>query len=141
MGDLCMAIKHEREGNTSAAPGNWILYAPSVELPSGIQCMFQVEQGSYLGNMKVGSGPDYRGPMYLNPLAMFPQDRDLSEPALRPWLFGNWWRSNEVENPLQLIGVGVRLSRAANIEAAEGNTSDLVKLRGSLIRVRSDDGE
>lgn len=57
-----------------------------------------------------------------------------------PWLFGNWWQSEKPNEPLQLIGIGVRLSRTANIEDGVGNTSDTVEFRGSLIRIRSENG-
>jgi hypothetical protein len=118
-------------------------FSPNVKLPSGKLRMLQIENGNFMrsaGGMVAGAGPDYNGPMYFNPLEMFPEKKGVPN-RIRPWLFGNWWQSEDPNGPLQLIGIGVRLSRTANIEDGEGNTSESVRLRGSLIRVRSENGK
>jgi len=91
--------------------------------------------------MGVGNGPNYNGPMYFNPLEMFPGDHSAGMPVLRPWLFGNWWRSEDLNLPPQLVGIGVRLSTTAHIEDGIGNDEHNVALRGSNIRVRTQDGQ
>ena len=146
IGDLCMAIKNDREGNKSEGPGGWITHTPKVGLPSGKMRTLKIENGNFIPGASgaiqpiVSDGPNYNGPMYFNPLEMFPE-RDNSKQSLRPWLFGNWWQSENPNGPLQLIGIGVRLSKTANIEDGEGNTSETVRLRGSLIRVRSENSK
>jgi hypothetical protein len=78
--------------------------------------------------------------MYVNPLEMFPDEQLPGKPTLRPWLFGNWWRAENPNLPPQLVGLGVRISKSPNIEDAIGNNEENVILRGSLIRVRAQEG-
>lgn len=138
VGDLCATLKHERDGNRDALPENAICFMRGVTLPSGKSPMLKAEMGKYNapghGISCTGDGPAYRGPMYFSPLEMFPAER---YPGLRPWIFGNWWRTEGPGGPPQLIGLGVRLSTTANIEDAVGNTDKCVALRGSLIRIRT----
>ncbi|CZR66942.1 uncharacterized protein PAC_16842 [Phialocephala subalpina] len=57
--------------------------------------------------------------------------------VLKPWLYGNWYTSDE--NEKLLIGMGIRLGESAEVIAAEGNTKDNVTLRGSQLRLRTAD--
>lgn len=72
--------------------------------------------------------------------------------AVRPYLFGNWWRLNESGPVNQLVGLGVRVGATGAIEDGEGNVraaqrnregqiQDSVYLRGTLLRIRVRDGE
>lgn len=60
--------------------------------------------------------------------------------SVRPWLYGNWWEMENSDSPLQLLGLGARLGVNPGIHEGEGNTSDQVWLRGSHLRIRTDDG-
>jgi hypothetical protein len=97
----------------------------------------------YLGRQGLGgsatTGQSYKSPPYMSPLEMFP-DGDGEASEVLPWIFGNWWTFGTPEKPLQLIGMGVRLSKTPKIEDAEGN-SPQVHLRGSNLRFRTDNSE
>ena len=137
VGDICAAIKNARDGNKDASPGGWIAYS-SATLPSGKSCQLTTEGGNYLkGSSSIGGsdGVDYNGPMYYNPLELFKPDA-----ALRPWLFGNWWKHENPDLPPQLIAMGVRISKTPNLEDAAGNSSERVQLRGTLMRIRARPG-
>jgi hypothetical protein len=84
--------------------------------------------------------PDYRPPIYRNPKGYFPED---TASRIRPWLFGNWWKSARRGLPLQLIGLGVRFGTSPQIEdAAQSDGSnkkdDDISFRGTFLRLRID---
>ena len=85
------------------------------------------------------TGRSYESPPYMSPLEMFPES-DEEASKVRPWIYGNWWTLGTPGKPLQLIGMGVRLSKTPYIEDAEGN-SPQVHLRGSNLRFRTDNSE
>jgi hypothetical protein len=67
--------------------------------------------------------------------------------VLRPWIFGSWWavegggpNGGQMQAPLKLIGIGVRIAKTPDIVDAEGNEGKHVRLRGSQFRVRTLDG-
>jgi hypothetical protein len=80
--------------------------------------------------------PDLRDPECINPQEEFSNRSDI-----RPWLFGNWWKSPLSGEPTQLIGLGVRLGTGPSVEEAVGNTNEEVIFRGSYIRIRTDNGK
>jgi hypothetical protein len=59
----------------------------------------------------------------------------LSDDKLKPWLYGNWYLSDE--NEKLLIGMGVRLGESPELVAAEGNSEGKITLRGSQLRLRT----
>jgi len=133
VGDTCAAVKHERDGNNDNLPGGAVSFT-YVTLPSGKQRMEHVQRGNYMSRgLRAGGGADYNGPMYFDPLQLFP---GVEADRLRPWLFGNWWRSDDPDLPLQLVGLGVRIGRTGGIEGAVGNSGDTVVFRGTQIRIR-----
>ena len=89
-------------------------------------------------------------------IAHQPKDENSDRPgysfgndlSVRPWLFGNWWKARLPNDPLQLMGLGVRLAATPDLEDAEGNgperatdnTLVVVHYHGSYLRVRTDDG-
>jgi hypothetical protein len=80
-----------------------------------------------------GSDTGYAGPLYRDPVNIFPDN------GIRPWLFGNWWRIGK-DSPRQLIGLGVRLGIGPNLEDAVGNGPTIFHLRGSSFRFRTELG-
>ncbi|KAK4107581.1 HET-domain-containing protein [Canariomyces notabilis] len=103
IGDTCAAVKHERHGNRAMLPGGIVSYT-RFTLPSGKECMAQSQYGNYMGggNARADDGAHYRGPMYIDPLELFPGEEADRH---RPWLFGNWWRSYDADLSLQLVGL------------------------------------
>jgi hypothetical protein len=77
-----------------------------------------------------------------------------SDEAVRPYLYGNWWKvykwKDGDQKHRQLLGIGVRLATSPDIVDAEGSVrnrvtedgtaEDTVWLRGSYLRIRTDDG-
>lgn len=58
---------------------------------------------------------------------------------IRPWLFGNWWRTSEA--PFQLVGFGVRLGSGPHLKDALGNQKKKLHLRGTPFRLRISSGQ
>ena len=113
-----------------------IEYDPEGQLPDGRQVMGHFQLGDY----HIGSDVHADKPGY-------PFADDVS---VRPWLFGNWWKTRDSSATLQLIGLGVRLARTPNIEDAEGNGREIhydtgdtrvdLHYHGSFLRIRTEDG-
>lgn len=80
----------------------------------------------------MASGTDYQGPTYMSPRELFPDDRKI-----RPWLLGSWW-TLPTKSLVQMIGLGVRLGSTPLLVEAEGTTTDGVHLRGTYLRIRTD---
>ncbi|OQV03642.1 hypothetical protein CLAIMM_08660 [Cladophialophora immunda] len=131
--------------------GGMVALRPGVEYPSGRSIMTRETESNYsfLGGMRAMENgaamidnsdpePDLREPAFLDPRARFPAD-DKSSNNIRPWLFGSWYKSPFTDRPLQLIGLGVRLGTGPSIETAEGNSNDDVRIRGTFLRIRTDD--
>lgn len=130
-GELIFILKNERAGNNNANPGGWMEYTSSKS-PSGHLVTYKSHQGWNLAGGSLASGTDYRGPVFMSPRQLFPDDGNI-----RPWLFGSWWTLPT--NPLpQLVGLGVRLGATPLLEEAEGNTNEGVNLRGTNLRIRTD---
>ena len=67
--------------------------------------------------------------------------KDGEAKPLRPWLFGNWYKSGLVgSEQLLMVGLGVRLGTSGKIEDAVGNGGDTINIRGSYLRFRTDQG-
>ncbi|KIX95530.1 uncharacterized protein Z520_08650 [Fonsecaea multimorphosa CBS 102226] len=131
--------------------GGMVGFRPGVGYPSGRSIMTQETESNYshLGGMRAmengasmfdnsGPEPDLREPAFLNPRARFPAD-DKSSSKIRPWLFGSWYKSPFTDRRLQLIGLGVRLGTGPSVEEAEGNSNENVRIRGTFLRIRTDD--
>lgn len=130
-GELTLILKNERDGNADANPGGWAEYM-STKSPSGHLVTYKTDGGWNMPSGGMVSGTDYQGPTYMSPRELFPDDRKI-----RPWLFGSWWTLPT--NPLvQLVGLGVRLGSTPLLVEAEGNTTDGVHLRGTYLRIRTD---
>jgi hypothetical protein len=69
-----------------------------------------------------------------------PRSRFAKGINVRPWLFGNWYQSPFKDRGFQLIGLGVRLVTGPSIEDAVGNSKEEVNIRGTYLRIRTDDG-
>lgn len=123
-------------------------YDPRNDLPDGRQTMSHFQLG---GSMPSSNG--YAQPSPL-PTAFKPSFPFSDDASVRPWLFGNWWKSTKTTHanaPLQLMGLGVRLSQSPNIEDAEGNGEKIVYsegntrvdlfYHGTFLRLRADDGQ
>jgi len=75
----------------------------------------------------------------------------LDDTTVRPWLYGGWWYCHPHNEQLQLLGLGVRLAKAADIISGEGNGKEIltqnhglsvdVVLHGTDLRVATADGE
>ncbi|EXJ67965.1 uncharacterized protein A1O5_08579 [Cladophialophora psammophila CBS 110553] len=132
--------------------GGMVAFRSGVEYPSGRKIMTQETESNYnpiglLRAMENGAvfldtpspKPDLREPVFMDPRSCFPATEEISG-KIRPWIFGSWYKSPFKDIPLQLIGLGVRLGTGPSAEAAEGNTDEEVRLRGTFLRVRTDDG-
>jgi hypothetical protein len=123
--------------------GQWIKFAP-YKPHNGRRRVVQTHFGAYPpgGGMQTRRGEPGSGTVYTK---QFPFENDH---AVRPWLFGSWWDLGEVEaKQQQLVGLGVRLGRSAEIEHGEGNKAgvrgsdgsveDFITLRGTFLRLRT----
>ena len=117
----------------------------NMTLPSGRHVRTSTMQSIYsgLGTMaKGGAMIEYR--RVEADIAEFllrdPFDSVSDPTAVRPWLFGNWWRSPLGVEEAQLIGLGVRLGKGPALDEAVNNEGDTMYLSGSFIRVRTDHG-
>jgi hypothetical protein len=124
--------------------GGFTEYSPEGQLPDGRQVMGHFQLGDYyIGSDTIGGAP--KEPDLDRPSYPFGDDT-----SIRPWLFGNWWKLRDSSATLQLIGLGVRLSRTPNIEDAEGNGKEIhydngnirvdLYYHGTLLRIRTEDG-
>jgi len=104
----------------------------SSKSPAGHLVTYKTDKGWNIASGGLTSGTDYKGPVYMSPRELFPDGG-----IIRPWLFGSWWILPT--NPwVQLIGLGVRLGTTPLLEEAEGNTTEAVHLRGTYLRIRTD---
>lgn len=132
-----------------ASPGGMEAYIPEVELPSGLKVTATAVESNYSSIIEVqalengavftdtsSAMPDFREPVFVDPRSRFPAGIDV-----RPWIFGNWYKSSfaDKKESLQLVGLGVRFGTGPSIEAAVGNSTKEVKLNGTFLRVRTDD--
>lgn len=114
-----------------------------------VSCCFGPSAPSHL-TQSDGFGPS--APSNLNQFNDFgresaPLHTNYPGDALRPWVFGNWWKIEDSTNDHysnysfpQLIGIGVRVSNSPRIHDAEGNSEEKVTYRGSGSRIRIYDG-
>jgi hypothetical protein len=113
--------------------------------PYGEEMLFKSADGQFKYKRYAGyygfddglfSGPPgYKGPVYSQPSAAF-ENAD----KLRPYVFGNWWKS-ATDGCDQLIGLGVRVGTSPRPEDAVGNREDMVHMRGSSFRFRTGHGK
>jgi hypothetical protein len=124
--------------------GALIGYDPKGQLPDGRQVMGHFQFGDYhIGSNRLVGVPEEPAPD--KPGYPFADDA-----SIRPWIFGNWWKTRDSCATLQLIGLGVRLSRTPNIEDAEGNGKEIhyengntrvnLYYHGTFLRIRTEDG-
>ncbi|OAL35153.1 hypothetical protein AYO20_05630 [Fonsecaea nubica] len=131
--------------------GGMVAFRPGVEYPSGRRIMTRETESNYssLGSLRAMENgasmfdnsdpePDLRKPAFLDPRQRFPAEEESSG-KIRPWLFGSWYMSPFTDRPLQLIGLGVRLGTGPSVEEAEGNSNEDVRMRGTFLRIRTDD--
>jgi len=135
-------------GCSLASPGGMVSFRPNVKYPSGRKIMTKVTESNYstLGMFRAlengavvtdtsNAKPDLREPISLDLRSRFPKGTNI-----RPWLFGNWYRSPFKDRSPLLVGFGVRLGTGPSIEDAEGNSKEEVNISGTYLRIRTDDG-
>lgn len=88
--------------------------------------------------------PDPRPPLEANLENKFPNGtitRNGKTEQVRPWLFGNYYKSAFVgrDEPL-IIGLGIRLGTSARCEDSVDRDRGTVDIRGSYLRIRTDQG-
>lgn len=147
---LCDAIIEVRKSldarNRLSTRGGATEFDPEVIIPNGTKVMGHFQMGAYHPGVTDGAfllQPDPPDPAM--PGFAFADDE-----SVRPWLFGNWWRSRSGSGPLQLIGLGVRLGTGPHLLEAEGNHSisqyDSGERKpnaffwGTFLRIRAEDG-
>lgn len=89
-------------------------------------------------------------PAELDQLSEQFDDDFLNDEAIKPWLYGNWWKpvrrlnNGQWEDPedgdLQLIGIGLRLGAGPDVKQGEGNDAKSVNFRGTAVRLRTFSG-
>lgn len=125
--------------------GGHIVFDPTGTLADGRAVMRHFQYGDLPGDTVGGSSAP------SEPRPGRPAYRFSDDDAVRPWLFGNWWASNDGVGPLQLVGLGVRLSRTPLMEDAEGNGKEVyypdtgdtrvdLHFHGTFLRILADDG-
>jgi hypothetical protein len=120
-----------------ANPGGFVQMSPG-KLPSGRDVEFVSDGPWFMANSNLRSGSNEGRLTGGNVCQMFP-----GQTTIRPWLFGNWYISDEEKPKMQLIGLGVRLGVKPTIEDAEGNLGDQrnIYLRGTCLRIRANVGK
>jgi hypothetical protein len=101
------------------------------ELPDGRKVDKRVWNGNYnntgmmrslsCGAAMIDTGnaqADLAEPLSVDLRARFPAGSNI-----RPWLFGNWYRSPYQDRSPLLVGLGVRLGTGPWMEEAEGNST------------------
>jgi hypothetical protein len=128
----------------------------NIDLPSGAQLPARSMGSMYsrFGMRALENGAcmidlcdpvaDYRPPIEVDLRSTFPDGiviKDGESKPLRPWLFGNWYKSGFVgNNQLLMVGLGVRLGISGKIQDSVDYDRDTVNLRGSYLRFRTDQG-
>jgi hypothetical protein len=123
------------------SPGGIVTYKAPVELPDGRKVSKRVFHGNYNnsgvmrglsnGAMMIDTGnaqADLGEPWSVDLDARFPTGSNV-----RPWLFGNWYRSPYSDKSPRLVGLGVRLGTGALLEEAEGNSATEVDIKGTYL--------
>lgn len=125
--------------------GGNIVFDPRGQLADGRSVMRHFQYGDVPGDIVSRSEPPSE-PKPDRPAYQFESDDEV-----RPWLFGNWWKSSDGVGSLQLTGLGVRLSRTPLMEDAEGNGKEIyypdtgdtrvdLHFHGTFLRILADDG-
>jgi hypothetical protein len=133
-------------GCSLARPGGVVELQPNIALPSGRKVLAEFLYSNYtamghglengvLFSDDTSAKPDLRPPIYIDLRSHFPTGANI-----RPWLFGNWYKSVFDPNKLLLVGLGVRLGAVPGIEEAESNSKEKIRLHGTYLRIRTDDG-
>ncbi len=147
---LCDAIIEFRKSldarNRRGTRGGATQYQPEVIVPDGTEVMGHFLMGGYRPGDTESAFP-------TRPDAIdtaMPGFAFADDESVRPWLFGNWWRSRGGSGPLQLIGLGVRLGKGPELLEAEGNHSisdygggkkkPNAFFWGTYLRIRAEDG-
>ncbi|KAJ5231536.1 uncharacterized protein N7469_006124 [Penicillium citrinum] len=124
--------------------GGNIVFDPRGQLADGRSVMRHFQYGDVPGDIVSRSEPPSE-PKPDRPAYQFESDDEV-----RPWLFGNWWKSSDGVGSLQLTGLGVRLSRTPLMEDAEGNGKEIyypdtgdtrvdLHFHGTFLRILADD--
>ncbi|MBE3109015.1 MAG: hypothetical protein IMZ46_00660 [Acidobacteria bacterium] len=147
---LCDAIVEVRQSldarNRQGSRGGATEWQPEVIVPDGTKVMGHFQMGGYRTGDPDGAFPTKPEPLDMaRPGFAFPDDE-----SVRPWLFGNWWKTRGGSGPLQLVGLGVRLGRGPHLLEAEGNHSisqyasgerkPNAFFWGTYLRIRAEDG-
>jgi hypothetical protein len=151
---LC-ALIYWAAGCSLVRYGGMVSFGP-ITLSSGVQASAELTESIYnkFGMHALENGgmmmdfsdpvPDYRPPIQADLKLTFPRgtvEKDGEERPVRPWVFGNWYKSPIGDRgQLLMVGLGVRLGTSGKIEDAIDCSVDNVKLRGSYLRYRTDQG-
>ncbi|KAF8846454.1 hypothetical protein BDZ45DRAFT_480508 [Acephala macrosclerotiorum] len=123
------------------SPAGIVTHKPPVELPDGREVTTRVWDGNYdtIGVMRAlfngaviidtrNAQADLGDPWSIDLHARFPTGSNV-----RPWLFGNWYRSPYRDRSPRLVGLGVRLGTGPWLEEAEGNSATNVDIKGTYL--------
>ncbi|KAK7413384.1 hypothetical protein QQX98_007761 [Neonectria punicea] len=117
------------------------LSAKSTQSNYGKYGMRALENGAVILDFSAPVG-DYRPPIQADLKTTFPSGTIMKggeAKPLRPWLFGNWYKSGFVDGKqLLMVGLGVRLGISGKIEDSIDYSGETVSLRGSYLRFRTD---
>ena len=155
-GDSCAlcALLYWAAGCTFGERGGMVAWQ-NIQLSSGAQVSARSSESLYYKGMRAFengavtvdfSAPvvDYRPPIQVDLSVAFPNGtvmKDGEAKQLRPWLFGNWYKSPFGNNEQSLmIGLGIRLGTSGKIEDTVDRCEDSINLRGSYLRFRTDQG-
>lgn len=147
---LCDAIIEVRKSldarNRLSTRGGATEFQPKVIVPNGTKVMGHFQMGGYRPGVTDTAFTTQPTP----PDSAMPGFAFADDESVRPWLFGNWWRSRGGSGPLQLIGLGVRLGTGPHLLEAEGNHSISqynsgerkanAFFWGTYLRIRAEDG-
>ena len=130
--------------------GAWKQFDPGRTVAPG-RTRFEVTVlGAYLPGSNKISG---RWPGAVDPPSTGPDKPGYpfrDDTAVRPWLFGSWWRYDDSGPADLLVGLGVRVGQTGLLGDGEGNKTfvqtdqgkveDHVTFRGTHLRLRVRDG-
>lgn len=97
--------------------GGWSCFS-SIDIPVGRKASIESDGGHYSAGTDgtLGSFPSNNEAWKTKPAFPF-----LPDTEVRPWLYGGWFYTHPHKEKLQLLGVGVRLGKKADLIEGEGN--------------------
>ena len=157
-GQTCVmcALLYWAAGCSIVSYGGMTSFSGQRTVPSGEEVCLQRMESMYnrfgMRAMENGavtmdlSGPiaDPRPPTEADLERTFPDGtivRNGRTEQVRPWLFGNWYKSGFTgHEQMLMIGLGIRLGTSGKIEDSVNRERDTVHIQGSYLRYRTDKG-